>query len=104
MKLSFYFAHLTMSFPTLRSLAHSVIDISTELKTYYNNYLNANSQTQTQEKRMAFNHFIRAYQEFYGYLINIRTTITQYCDLFVQSCNKIDPNSKEQTIIGYTLT
>lgn len=98
---SFYFAHWTMSFSTLRSLAHSVIDISTELKTYYNNYLNANSQTQRQEKRMAFNHFIRTYQGFYGYLINIRTTITQYYDLFVQSCNKIDPNSKEQTIIAY---
>ena len=46
---SFYFAHWTMSFSTLRSLAHSVIDISTELKTYYNNYLKANSQTQRQE-------------------------------------------------------
>ena len=52
---SFYFAHWIMSFSTLRSLAHSVIDISTELKTYYNNYLKANSQTQTHEKRIAFN-------------------------------------------------
>lgn len=43
---SFYFAHWTMSFSTLRSLAHSVIDISTELKTYYINYLKANSQTE----------------------------------------------------------
>ena len=98
---SFYFAHWTMSLRTLRSLALSVVDISTELKTYYNNYLNANSQTQRQEKRMAFNHFIHTYQEFYGYLINVPTTITQYYDLFVQSCNKIDPNSKEQSIIAY---
>ena len=47
-----------------------------------------NSQIPKQEKRMAFNHFIRSYQEFFGYLINIRNTITQYYDLFVQSCNK----------------
>jgi hypothetical protein len=98
---SFYFAHWTMSFSTLQSLAQSVINMSTELKTYYNNYLNANSQTQKQEKRIAFSHFIRAYQEFYGYLINIRNTITQYYDLFIQTCNKIDPNNKEQTIIAY---
>lgn len=98
---SFYFAHWTMSFSTLRSLAQSVIDISIELKTYYNNYLNANSQTQTQEKRVAFSRFIRAYQEFYGYLINIRNTITQYYDLFIQTCNKIDPNNKEETLIAY---
>ena len=59
------------------------------------------TQTQTQEKRMAFNRFTSAYQEFYGYLINIRNTITQYYDLFVQTCNKIDPNNKEQTLIAH---
>jgi hypothetical protein len=98
---SFYYAHWTMSFSTLRSLAHSVIDISTELKTYYNNYLNANSQTLTQEKRIAFSRFIRAYQDFYGYLMSIRNTITQYYDLYVQTCNKIDPNNKEQALIAH---
>ena len=98
---SFYFAHWTMSFSTLRSLAQSVISISIELKTHYNSYLTTNSQTKTQEKRMAFSRFIRTYQEFYGYLISIRNTITQYYDLFIQTCNKIDPNNKEQTIIAY---
>jgi hypothetical protein len=95
-EVSFYFAHWTMSFSTLQSLAQSAINISTELKIYY---MNANPQTQ--EKRVAFTRFIRAHQEFYGYLINIRNTITQYYDLFVQMCNKIDPNNKEQTIIAY---
>jgi hypothetical protein len=33
-------------------------------------------------------------------LISIRNTITQYYDLFVQTCNKIDPNNKEQTLIA----
>jgi hypothetical protein len=100
---SFYYAHWTMSFSTLRSLAQSVINTSTELKTNYNNYLNASTQIQIQrqEKGIAFNHFIRSYQEFYGYLINIRNTITQYYDLFVQTCNKIDSNNEEQTLIAY---
>ncbi|MDQ3837828.1 MAG: hypothetical protein M3297_01010 [Thermoproteota archaeon] len=96
---SFYYAHWTMSLSTLQSLAQSVINMSTELKTNYNNYLNTN--TQRQEKGIAFNRFIRSYQEFYGYLVNIRNTITQYYDLFVQTCNKIDPNNKEQTLIAY---
>lgn len=47
---SFYYAHWTMSFLTLQSLAQSAIKMSTELKTYYNNYLNADTQTQTHEK------------------------------------------------------
>lgn len=59
---SFYFAHWTMSFSTLRSLAQSVISISIELKTHYNSYLTTNSQTKTQEKRMAFSRFIRTYK------------------------------------------
>ena len=100
---SFYYAHWTMSFSTLQSLAQSVINTSTELKTNYNNYLNASTQIQIQkqEKGIAFNRFIRSYQEFFGYLINIRNTITQYYDLFVQTCNKIDSNNEEQTLIAY---
>jgi|SRR5918996_157833 hypothetical protein len=75
---SFYYAHWTMSFSTLQSLAQSVINTSTELKTNYNNYLNASTQIQIQrqEKGIAFNRFIRYYQEFCGYLINIRNTNT----------------------------
>ena len=94
---SFYYAHWTMSFSTLQSLVQSAINMSTELKTYYKSYLNANIE----EKRIAFNRFILPYEDFYGYLISIRNTITQYHDLFVQTCNKIDPNNKEQTLIAY---
>jgi hypothetical protein len=95
-EVSFHYAHWTMSFSTLQSLAQDAVKMSAELKTYYNNYIN----TSTQEKRIAFNHFVRAYQEFYGYLISIRNTILQYYNLFVLTCNKIDPNNKEQSIFA----
>ena len=85
-----------MSLSTLQSLAQDAVKMSAELKTYYNNYIN----TSTQEKRIAFNNFVRAYQEFYGYLISIRNTIIQYYNLFVLTCNKIDPNNKEHTIFA----
>jgi hypothetical protein len=46
--------------------------------------------------------FVRAYQDFNGYLISIYHTITQYYDLFVHVCNEIDPNNnKEETLIQY---
>ncbi|MGA9168021.1 MAG: hypothetical protein WB053_11645 [Nitrososphaeraceae archaeon] len=95
-ELSFHYAHWTMSLSTLQSLAQDAVKMSAELKTYYNNYIN----TSRQEKRIAFNHFVRAYQEFYGYLISIRNTIIQYYNLFVLTCNKIDPNNKEHTIFA----
>jgi hypothetical protein len=78
---------------------HFLHTIRAELKTYYNNYVN----TSTQEKRIAFSHFVRAYQEFYGYLISICNTIIQYYNLFVLTCNKIDPNNKEHTIFAKKL-
>jgi hypothetical protein len=96
--ISFFYAHWTMSFSTLRTLVQSAMTTSTELKTYYNDYLHTNNR---QEKRIAFNRFIRSYQDFNGYLINIRNVITQYYDLFVQTCNKIDSNNEEQTLIAY---
>jgi hypothetical protein len=72
-ELSFYYAHWTMSLSTLQSLTQNAVNMSAELKTHYISYMNAD----TQEKRIAFNRFIRAYQELYGYLISIRNTITQ---------------------------
>jgi hypothetical protein len=103
---SFYYAHWTMSFSTLQSLAQSAINTSTELKTNYNNYLNASTQIQIQkqEKGIAFIRFIRSYQEFFGYLINIRNTITQYYDLFVQTCNKIDLTMRNKLLLLTNLT
>jgi hypothetical protein len=50
----------------------------------------------THEKGIEFNHFIRAYQDFNGYLISIYNTIRQYSDLFIEVCNEIDPNNKEE--------
>jgi hypothetical protein len=94
----FYYAHWIMSLSTLRSLAEKVIHTSRELKSFYSRYKNDIS---SQEKGIAFNHFVRAYQDFNGYLIRIYHTITQYYDLFVQVCNEIDPNNKEEPYIQY---
>jgi hypothetical protein len=93
----FYYAHWTMSFSALQSLAQSIIEKSRELKTLYANYMNATSH----EKGIEFNHFVRAYQDFNGYLISIYNTIRQYYDLFVNVCNKIDSNNKEETLTKY---
>ncbi len=48
---SFYYAHWTMSFSTLQSLKQSVINTSTELKTNYNNYLNASTRAECRNKK-----------------------------------------------------
>ena len=72
--------------------------MSRELKTFYANYINASAR---HEKGIEFNHFVRAYQDFNGYLITIYNTINQYYDLFVQVCNEIDPNNKEQTLTQF---
>jgi hypothetical protein len=89
----FQYAHWTMSFSALRSLSQHIIEMSRELKTFYADYINA---TARHEKAIEFSHFVRAYQDFNGYLISIYNTINQYYDLFVQICNEIDPNNKEQ--------
>ena len=93
----FYYAHWTMSFSALRSLAQGIIELSRELKTCYANYMNAS--TPTHEKKIDFNHFVNAYQDFNGYVASIHNVIQQYHDLFVLVCNEIDPtnNNKEET-------
>jgi site-specific DNA-adenine methylase len=55
------------------------------------------------EKGIEFNHFVRAYQDFNGYLMSIDTIIRQYYDLFIKVCNEIDPNNNEETIAKYQL-
>ncbi|HEY9385711.1 MAG TPA: hypothetical protein VIP70_01620 [Nitrososphaeraceae archaeon] len=97
-QVSFYYAHWIMSLSTLQSLAQNVINMSTELKSYYTNYMNISGG---QDKRIAFAHFVHAYQDFNGYLISLRNMITQYYDLFILTCNEIDPSHKEQTLIAY---
>jgi hypothetical protein len=94
----FYYAHWTMSFSTLRSLAQNIIEMSRQLKTFYANYMNA---TSTYEKGIEFNHFVRAYQDFNGYLTSVYNIIKQYYDLFVKVCNEIDPNNKKETPTQY---
>jgi len=94
----FYYAHWTMSLSALRSLAQHMIEMSKELKTFYDNYMKAAA---THEKGIEFNHFVSAYQDFNGYLISIYNTIRQYSDLFIEVCNEIDPNNKEETITKY---
>jgi hypothetical protein len=94
----FYYAHWTMSLSALRSLAQNIIAISRELKTVYANYMNANAKHQ---KGIEFNHFVSVYQDFNGYLISIYNTIRQYYDLFINVCNQIDPNNKEETLTKY---
>jgi hypothetical protein len=83
----FYYAHWTMSFSALRSLAQGIIEKSREMKTFYANYMNASA---THEKGIEFNHFVNAYQDFNGYLASIYNIIKQYNDLFVHVCNEID--------------
>jgi hypothetical protein len=94
----FYYAHWTMSLSALRSLAQNIIGMSRELKTVYANYINANAKNQ---KGIEFNRFVRAYQDFNGYLISICNIIRQYNDLFINVCNEIDPSNKEETVTTY---
>jgi hypothetical protein len=94
----FYYAHWTMSLSALRSLAQNIIAMSLELKTFYSNYMKATARN---EKGIEFNHFVRAYQDFNGYLISIYNTIKQYYDLFVHVCNEIDSNNKEEIPTQY---
>ena len=82
-----------MSLSALRSLAHGIIEMSRELKTFYANYMNA---TATHEKGIEFNHFVSAYQDFNGYLASIYNIIKQYNDLFVHVCDEINPNNREE--------
>jgi hypothetical protein len=94
----FYYAHWTMSLSALRSLAQNITAMSLELKRFYINYMNT---TDSNEKGIEFSHFVRAYQDFNGYLISIYNTIRQYYDLFIRVCNEIDPNNNEETVTKY---
>jgi len=96
-RIAYHYAHWIMSISSLQSLAHDAIELLAELKRYYTNYVNLTGH----EKRIAFGRFVEAYRDFNGYLISLRNMITQYYDWFILTCNEIDPNHKEQTIIAY---
>ena len=92
-----YYAHWTMSLSALRSLARNIIEVSRELKRFIDNYMNT---TVRNEKGIEFNHFVRAYQDFNGYLMSIYTLIRQYYDLFIEVRFCYLPSTKEDLIVS----
>jgi hypothetical protein len=96
-RIEYHYAHWIMSLSSLQFLAQDTIELSKELKRYYTNYMNATGH----EKRIAFGRFVEAYRDFNGYLINLHNMIAQYYDWFILTCNEIDPDHKEQTVIAY---
>jgi len=95
-QISYYYAHWIMSISSLQLLAQNAIYISAELKRCFTNYVNGTGY----DRRIAFAHFVDAYRDFNGYLVNLRRIITQYNDLFILTCNELDPYHKEETIIA----
>jgi hypothetical protein len=95
-QISYYYAHWIMSLSSLQSLAQNAINMLAELKKYFTNYVNGTGH----DRRIAFAHFVDAYHDFNGYLINLRRIMTQYDDLFILTCNELDPNHKEETLIA----
>jgi hypothetical protein len=95
-QISYYYSHWIMSLSSLQSLAQNAINMSAELKTCFTNYVNSIGY----DRRIAFAHFVDAYRDFNGYLTNLRRIITQYHDLFILTCNELDPNHKEEIIIA----
>jgi hypothetical protein len=96
-KIAHYYAHWIMCVTTLEIISQKVLDMVAELKEYYKEYLN----TGEQNRKFKFFYFVRAYQDFYGFLISIRNIIQQYYDLFVRTCNEIDSQNKEKPIYAY---
>jgi hypothetical protein len=82
-----YFAHWYMSMVTLDILSNAVIDLYPVLINYYDLYVSEKSSIN--EKKQNFTLFVRTYQDFYGYLINVKQTIYAYHDLFIRTCNHI---------------
>ena len=96
-RIAHHYAHWLMSLSSLQLLAQDTIDLSAELKRYYADYMNASGH----EKRIAFGRFVQTYSDFNGYLINLHNMIAQYYDWFILTCNEIDPNHTEQTVIAH---
>ncbi len=92
-EIPWYFAHWYMSMVTLDMLANSIVEVSSNLVEYYKLYMNPRGTIS--DRKTNFNHFVRTWQDFYGFLINIKQTIYEYYDLFVRTCNLIDPKNEE---------
>jgi hypothetical protein len=95
-QISYCYANWIMSLSSLQSLAQNAVKMSAELRRCYTNYTNATGY----DKRIEFAHFVDVYRDFNGYLINVCRIISQYHDLFILTCNELDPNHKEETIIA----
>lgn len=90
----FYFAHWYMSMVSIDMLTTAVTDIVPSLLNYYELYT-------SEKSAVHFRNFIRAFQDFYGYIVNIKQTIYDYHDLFVRTCNKIDPTYNEKPYYAF---
>ena len=98
-RVPFYFAHWYVSMVTLDILTNAVLELSSSLMNYYDHY--TNDKSTVNEKKLNFNHFVRTWQDFYGYLINIKKTIYDYYDLYASTCNVIDPHNNEKTYYAF---
>lgn len=90
----FYFAHWFMSLVTLDMVTNAVIELSSSLMNYYDQYTNENNTPY--DRKFNFNRFVRTWQDFYGYEVNIKQTIYDYYDWYIRTCNLIDPNNNER--------
>lgn len=95
----FYFAHWYMSMVTLDMVTNAVIELSSILMNYYDLYTSEKSTIY--ERKFNFNRFVRTWQDFYGYVINIKQTIYDYYDLYIRTCNLIDPNNNERPYYAF---
>jgi len=92
-EVNFYFSHWYMSMVTLDILTNAVIEVSSALINYYDEHTNKKNAIGVRKSK--YNQFVRTWQDFNGYLINIKQTIYDYYDLYARTCNVIDPNIKE---------
>ena len=90
----FYFAHWYMSVVTLVNLSNQIIKISEDLVKYYTLY--CKTDLPIIEKKINYNHFARAWLDFFGYLVNIYQSIYNYYDLIVRTMRMIDPDCLDQ--------
>lgn len=98
-EIPFYFAHWYMSLVTLDMLTNNILQLSSTLVGYFKDY---SSETNIIfAKRTNFNYFVRTWQDFYGYIVNIKGSAYDYSDLFVRTCNKINPNNNENPYYAY---
>lgn len=93
---SFHYAHWYMSKAVIDEISAILVALYGKLLEYHKGTVNDSNN------RINYFNYIRAYQDFYGYIISMRQLIDQYHDNFVILCKSIDPTIKENTIIAFT--